>query len=202
MTELIGLTGRKFAGKDTLARMLIEEGAERGLRVVRAAFADKMKVSAARALGFRGTEEQCVAEMDALKQDGSYLTVSVLSSVTGTSARRVSGREYLQWFGTEAHRDVFGPDFWVDALLPLSLDWDKPFEADLIVVTDVRFESEAERIRELGGRIFRVVRGGPVDGDEHVSEAGIADEYVTGDVDNSGPLSDLRFRAAFLLTRW
>jgi len=31
----------------------------------------------------------------------------------------ITGRQALQRYGTEGHRDVFGEDFWVDALLPV-----------------------------------------------------------------------------------
>lgn len=198
MTELLGLAGRKVAGKDTFARLLIEEGERQGIRVVRAAFADKMKVSAARSLGYLGSPEECVAEMDALKE-GGYLAVMVPGTVE--VARRVSGREFLQWFGTEGHRDVFGQDFWVDALLPLGVGrWEARFEGvDLIVVSDCRFVSEAERVRSLGGRILRIGRDLLDDGDQHASEAGLPVEYIHEAVDNNGTIEDLRLAAAYWL---
>lgn len=197
MTELLGLAGRKFAGKDTLARLLIEEGERRGIKVVRAAFADKLKVSAARALGLLDEgDAYCVRLMDHLKEHGQ-ITVK-LDAVRTLS---LSGREYLQWFGTEAHRDVFGSDFWVDALLPLGPGvWEARFEgADLVVVSDCRFASEAERVRSLGGKILRVDRDLPDDGDRHASEAGLPSEFIYETVDNIGSLADLRVAAAYWL---
>jgi hypothetical protein len=39
-------------------------------------------------------------------------------------------RTYLQRYGTEAHRDVFGQQFWVDATLPLDFDHTDRFVVD------------------------------------------------------------------------
>ena len=205
--KLLGLAGRKFAGKDTFAKLLIEEGEKEGINVVRAAFADKLKVSAATLLGYRSTEvalgqgraltdTECVAVMDVLKEAGR-----IRIDPRGDNCWvEISGREFLQWFGTEAHRDVFGADFWVDALLPYN-DWREGFKgADLVVVSDVRFESEAARVYELGGRVFEVVRDLPDDGDQHASEAGLPDEYIADAVRNDGTVEDLgRLARSWLL---
>lgn len=199
MTALLGLSGRKFAGKDTFARLLIEEGERRGIRVVRAAFVDKLKVSAARSLGFRGNDQECVTLMDNFKESGR---VTVAYS-DGDDPAWFSGRRYLQWVGTEAHRDVFGPDFWVDALLPLVPGvWEARFEGvDLVVVSDCRFANEAERVRSLGGKILRIDRDLPDDGDEHASEVGLPSEFIYEAVDNNGTLDELRLAAAYWLPR-
>ena len=57
--------------------------------------------------------------------------------------------------GTEAGRDVHGIDVWVD----------RPFDAlsalahaQPVVITDVRFDNEARRLRSVGGRLGRVRR--------------------------------------------
>lgn len=209
MTELLGLAGRKFAGKDTFARLLIEEGERRGIRVVRVAFADKLKVSAARALGLAalsdswrtvrfldGSDTAAVAMMDRLKEGGR-----IIVECADDLRWSFSGREFLQWYGTEAHRDVFGPDFWVDALLPLVPGvWEARYEGvDLVVVSDCRFVSEAERIRSLGGKILRIDRDLPDDGDQHASEVPLPTEFIYEAVANDGSLADLEVAAAYWL---
>ena len=60
------------------------------------------------------------------------------------------GRYVLQWMGTDACRSVYGP-VWVNALK-------REIQADThhaIVVSDVRFQNEADMIRSLGGVIAR-----------------------------------------------
>jgi hypothetical protein len=76
-------------------------------------------------------------------------------------------RQFLQRYGTESHRDVFGEDFWVDQTLPT----DGYYPGRKIVVTDVRFDNEYNRIKELNGVVVRVYREGIEPGiDPHPSE--------------------------------
>ncbi len=107
---------------------------------------------------------------------------------------------YLQSSGTEAHRDVFGLDFWIDATLPR---WDGMGHTeegifgldqgrDLLFITDVRFANEAERIKEWGGEIWHVVRDSVNEGDMHASEQTLPEEYIDMTIDNNGSLRDLR----------
>lgn len=133
----------------------------------------------------------------------------------------ISGREYLQLFGTEAHRDVFGSDFWVDALLPLGYEgnpsvwipnidrplwyrnfrWQDPegttggHPAEVCLITDCRFDNEAQRIGDLGGQIWRIERDGSGAGsagkEGHASEQALPGESINLIIDNNGSLSDL-----------
>lgn len=177
--RIIGLTGQARAGKDTVAGMLIEHLAD--CHVIREGFADALKLSAARALGFDGSLEECIAFCDTLKTSGSVLT----TTVHGT--RRVSGREFLQRYGTESHRDVFGSDFWIEAVVYEGRD-----DCDVLLVSDVRFENEAERIRSRGGEIWRVTRPALSATSSHSSEAGLPDRLVDREISNTGTLDDLR----------
>ena len=58
------------------------------------------------------------------------------------------------------------------------------FHKDRIVIDDVRFPNEAEMIRARGGKIWRLSRKGfEPSGDSHVSEAGLPDELIDGEVE-------------------
>lgn len=199
MTVLIGLCGRRGGGKDTACDFIRGWGADRGLTVARRSFADKLKLSAMTALGFVVEESDAVILADALKEMGEITTCIPDQSVLYT----ISGRKFLQLYGTEAHRDVFGPNFWVDALLPLSAEaprgandfpaWSDNFRAgdssaDIAVIADVRFDNEATRIRELGGVVCSVERPGG-EKDVHSSEAGISRDLIDWTLDNSGSLA-------------
>lgn len=169
---LIGLHGKKQAGKDTVfdrAEWLMRDV----LRVERASFADPMYASAAASLGVT------VADLRTWKTDP---TVRVrVTQPAPFEARRtladLSIREYLQNYGTEAHRDVFGPNFWVDNV---RLD---DHEGRIVMVTDVRFENEAVAVIEAGGVVVRVL-GPEAEGDAHASEAPLNDALVWGTIDN------------------
>ena len=162
---LIGMTGRATAGKDTVFRRLRAMLPE--TEVVRASFADALYDSAAAALGV--TRE----ELALWKNDASVvIQVRDFSRPGGRIETELTVREYLQRYGTEAHREVFGEDFWVKAL-------DLSHAERLVVVTDVRFENEAAHIREHGGKIVRVVgteetESAPI---VHPSEAGVSNPW-------------------------
>jgi hypothetical protein len=137
---IVGLAGFKGSGKDTVAAYLIKEhGFERK------AFADPLKRSVAALFDIP------FADVDKYKND-DYIGVEIrqISEVV----KFLSFREILQRYGTEAHRDVFGQDFWLDYTLPVQ----GFYPGRAIVVTDVRFRNEAERVRELGGFMWFVDR--------------------------------------------
>lgn len=179
---LIGLHGRAQAGKDTAANFIESWAMEQKKPFSRKSFAEPLKVSAARALGFEGEPFECVEFCNDLKfaarvkieWDNDALAKSV-SPTTSWEGWEISGREYLQLFGTEAHRDVFGMNFWVDVCLPDG-NYDGP---EIAVVTDVRFPNEAERIHDLGGEVWQVVRPSLGEAsDAHASEVPLPYEQV------------------------
>ncbi len=90
-------------------------------------------------------------------------------------------RELMQRYGTEAHRGIFGDDFWLD-------QWRDYVDAhqDVIVVnTSVRFENEARAILERGGEVWHI--DGPQDAGAggHESEQRLPDELITRVIDNT-----------------
>lgn len=192
---IIGLHGKARSGKDTACEFIREWGAERHFFVERDAFADRLKKSAAHSLGvFENELEFC----NTLKTEGAIrIQFPGASKFHPNKAVNngwtITGREYLQWYGTEAHREVFGTDFWVNAL----------FEAprqniDFLVITDVRFDNEAIAIKDRGGEVWEITRPGSGAGD-HASEQPISGLLVDGRIDNSGSLEDLRDRVYELM---
>jgi hypothetical protein len=99
----------------------------------------------------------------------------------------MNGRELLQRYGTEAHRDVFGSDFWVDMALPLATD----HEDKILVVTDMRFPNEVARVKELKGQTWKIIRETSSLHKDHASEQNLDDE-IDVFVNNTGTIDDLR----------
>jgi hypothetical protein len=180
---LIGLSGYARSGKDT-AFGFIQEYYGLAHQI---SFAEKLKVSAARALGFDGTAAECVDWCNDLKTHG-YVTVDFRSD-SGEKQRgwTIEGREYLQYYGTEAHRDVFDQDFWVKNAFPSD-----NHENTIWVVTDVRFPNEAEYIREIGGKVWYIDRPSVAPANEHASEIKLPDNLIDYTIGNYGTLVEFQ----------
>lgn len=186
---VVGLAGHAGAGKDEVARIIAELRPDWIVR--RDAFADRLKVSAARALGYSCSDQEAIEIMNHIKECGWIETDS------RDYATKVCGRTFLQLYGTEAHRDVFGEDFWVDQVLPNSCAgfFGREDAFDLLVVTDVRFPNEVAR-----GLVWLVDRPSvtPKDGDPDHRSSVIPDHDLV--VDNSGDLDHLRDEVRVALT--
>lgn len=194
--NLIGINGFKTSGKDT-AFGFVRDLAERdGESAVRLAFADKLKVLAGLTLSVDALSEEGLKQsMDGFKEYGE-LVVKPSEGRCG-SHFTITGRQYLQNLGAEA-RKVFGDSFWVDQVLPrevieeLADDLDWP---EWVCVTDVRYPNEAQRVLDLGGEVWEVVRPG-LESDGHSSETPLPRDLVTLTLLNDGTLDDLKLKVA------
>lgn len=193
---VIGLAGPARSGKNTVAS-IIEDILE--VPVEQDAFANRLKVSAARSLGF---DFESLSEYldwaDTFKEEGSIVVevMDVNEEPYMRPIKTITGREFLQFYGTEAHRELFGTDFWVEKLAD-------SLHPDLVtVVTDVRFDNEAELIKRLGGLMMRVTRE-QVDAlpGDHASEVPISDSLIDYEIDNSGTMDDLISRVNWILRK-
>lgn len=167
---LIGLHGKKQAGKDTVyARAAhLMDGV---LPVDRVSFADLLYRSAAASLGVS------VPDLGRWKTD-PRVKVYVGDEHGAFVTHQQTIREYLQRYGTEAHREVFGTDFWVNAVDLSNHD------GRIVMVTDVRFENEAQAVRRAGGYVFRVLGPDVGDEDDHASERPLAPWFLDGNIVN------------------
>lgn len=167
MTRIIGFCGRKYSGKDSAAKAILD----RYPAAERFAFASEIKRIAQRVYGF--TRRQT---------DGD------LKEVVDTRWG-ITPREVMQRIGTEMGRSIH-EDTWVR----YALDNEIPSSgADIAVLTDVRFDNEAKAIRARGGTVIRIVRPGlprgPFSG--HPSETGIDLLEVDHEIVNDGSIADL-----------
>lgn len=129
---IIGLTGRARSGKDTFCQLLKE--ADSRILVDRIAFADALKQDLARASG-------------------------IPTSLASIDKER--WRPVWQLWGTEIMRHYHGPDYWVKRAMAEidKAEWPSHgYIAHVMVITDVRFNSEAKAIKDRGGHIIRIER--------------------------------------------
>ena len=170
--KLIGLAGKAGVGKDTVADYLWEkEGA------IKIAFADALRAAGAAIFG--------LGPCNFLDRDLKEVEIEYW----GMTPRRM-----LQLLGTEATKPVFGDNIWLKRWF---LSYSAVRDTDHVVVPDVRFDVEADAIRNLGGTIIHIVRpGAGLSGaaGEHSSEAGI--ELRNGDMylSNRGSVEELRHK--------
>jgi dephospho-CoA kinase len=186
---IIGICGAKRSGKNTFAE-LIERELEQ-YTTTQASWADLVKQSAYYALGISKDKDYSGFHnvwADGFKQDHK---INIVNSI-GETIHTVTGREFLQLYGTEAHRDLFSENFWVDAL------WDKNdfSKFDFVFITDCRFDNEAESVKERGGIIVKVKNQQAESfSDTHDSESGISDSLVDIVIQNNGSLEELKTKA-------
>jgi hypothetical protein len=166
--RIIGFSGRKYNGKDTAAKQLINDG------YTPMSFAEPIKDVAKMLFGFsenqvNGTQKE---ELD------------VRWNTTPRAA--------LQFIGTEVFREQIqkllpeiGADFWVKSLenrIPSNTN---------VVITDVRFPNEVAMIHRLGGKVIRVRRALAENPDTHISEQHIDLLDADYDIDNNGTVEEL-----------
>lgn len=176
---IIGLAGNMQVGKDTVADYLVEN-----YGFVKVGFSDKL-YEAVCAL-FNITLEEALE----YKQRNIIVNIQELNPITEHNDFRGSlgeftWREFLQRFGTEMGRNVFGQAFWTRQLLS-SLTPTQNY-----VVRDVRFNNEALGLLTVpDSYIWQITRPG-YEGDAHASEQGINERYIGLKLWNNGTLGHL-----------
>lgn len=165
------MNGLKGAGKDTVGDYLVEE-----YGYVRAKFAALLYASVAALF------DTTVEKLDSWKNDPECKVELIGGDGVTTS---LTLRGFLQRYGTEAHRDIFGTDFWVEALT-------KQLNPTVrYVITDARFDNELQAVRYQGGRNICVTRPGTDTGDSHASEAAPNPDLIDALLLNNGTIEDL-----------
>ena len=170
---VIGIAGWARSGKDTIADYLVEK---KGYKKV--SFSTPMKEAMYR-LNPRITVNEVV---------NTPLRVGVdVYDWEGLKERSPDVRGLLQRFGTEVGREMFDENFWVDYALNSIPDGEKA------VIADVRYPNEADAIKALGGKVFRVVRQGVGPANEHASEHALSGYKFDGEFNNDGTISSLYY---------
>jgi len=133
---IIGFCGYAGSGKDTAAAVCVATSLFR-----RRAFANKLK--------------NLLGHLNPFYQEIQETHLRLLARMEWEDMKRKYPcvRRELVRTG-EAHRKLFGEDFWVDACLPP----DESYEGQYIAVSDVRYPNEVARIKSLGGEVWYIDR--------------------------------------------
>lgn len=183
--RLLALSGKRFAGKDTVAGVVCALAAERGLAVACFAFADESKRAFAASLGGAVSVER-------LRSDRAYKEAWRPRLTEFTTA--ALARDPLVFCRAVAERAAgrSGPSIVSDLRLPAELAYLRGrFDVWLVRVS----RSSSERARSGWVRSPAV--------DEHYTETALDDpSYWDEELDNSGELGALREQVARRLGVW
>lgn len=95
-------------------------------------------------------------------------------------------REWLQRYGTEENRDVYGDDCWVRVTYGWLRLLKQFYGFGKIVIPDVRFHNEADMIHAMGGKIIQLYHGDreyPLDGTEAADHPSESEMDTYGEID-------------------
>jgi len=129
--KLVGLSGKKRSGKDTVYAVAGELLQKQNLKTGRVAFADPLKHEVSQITGF---------------------------NIEFLEKHKEEIRPLLQVWGADFRRKFFGADYWISKMKPIIEQSDGFY--DVLFVTDCRYRNELEFIREHGGHLVNVERRG------------------------------------------
>jgi hypothetical protein len=180
---IIAFTGPSLGGKSTAAKYL---KSRYGARIERIRFADPLKAM------LRGFLETVGIDTDTIER----MIEGDLKEVPSEHLGGRSPRHAMRTLGTEWGREDMGDALWVDA-------WAGRTRravgiGQTVVVEDLRFANEADKIKEHGGYIVALLGRGNFAGG-HASENGEAVDKADRVFVNKGELADLY---AFLDRLW
>lgn len=165
---LIAFTGKAHSGKTTAAQFLLRAGYER------------------------------VSFADPIKQMVRCLTPTTDKHAAPPAFGGKTLRELYQTLGTDWGRNMVDPNIWVslgrERIQSLLLDTCEGINKG-VVIDDLRFDNEAELVRDLGGLVIRVEREG-AELMSHESERGVSPSLVSAILRNDRTAADLHAAVA------
>lgn len=209
MKTLILLHGKKRSGKDQFAKYLKKY--DNRVRSVALAAPIKQILATTFNIPLGHLEDY---------KDGGFALLHGLPTdgdIDGGDYQMQTYREILQRFGTEAMQETFGVDVWIRQATKAIDKWFK--HTDIVVVTDVRFDIELHMLSTYyhngwdaevphgtasdDVRVIKVILTRDflhlLEGDKHISEAGLDLRLFDVMIENNGSLEDLEDQATLLL---
>lgn len=172
-THIIALTGYAGTGKDTVGDLLVTHCGFRKL-----AFADALRAEVSEAFGIdvadlvhRSTKDVPTGALRLRGAPAAFVgslmySAAVDALTTGTVVNfdldtPRSPRQIMQWWGTE-YRRLREPNYWARIVTERIAYAIRQHERRF-VITDCRFQNEADCVRDMGGQIWKIKRPG-IDG--------------------------------------
>lgn len=202
MSKIIGLYGKKGVGKDTAAEYFLDQ------EWAHVKFARPLKDMVARAFGIPIAYLEKPDFKDKEFPERFYPSNSTLGRLINElgkgryalhkrEKRRAikaildkgfsTPREILQAVGTDIARNICSETYWIDKTRETIQSW--VVRKESVIISDVRFQNEADLIREFGGQVFEITRNTEKSEDNHISENISIDS--DGKICNNGSIEDL-----------
>ena len=166
---IIGISGKKRSGKDTVYELIRMLKQGDGVYPLRAAFGDQIKEEVAGVTG---------VDLDHIEEHKERF------------------RPMLQWWGADFRRHYKGENYWLDKMLA---KMKTITGKEVLVITDVRYPNEAELVKEAGGIMIRVDRKTGLEdahGSENLLDSFEGFDYR---ISNNGTLFDLREKVSHIV---
>lgn len=177
--SLVGLTGPAGCGKDTVADLL-----ERHHHFAKIALADPLKRGLEAMFGWQRHQWLNRNWKEAVDPDLGF-----------------SPRKAMQTLGTEWGRGM-NDELWIKVCTRQTkklMDMSMLHQYNGVVVSDIRFENEADMIRQQGGVVIHLTRQNIANVRHHTSENGIEFDRKDFLVHNNGPIDDTMTRIRWTL---
>lgn len=161
---IIAFAGKAGAGKDTAASFIKNDNID---NVEVFAFAEPIKAASKILFNFSDDQLHCPVKKEELDDRWNK-----------------TPRQIFQWLGTDVIRKHIRDDFFLINMKNRITE----SKCNVIIITDVRFTNESKFIKDLGGKIFKIVRPGgkTTKYNDHPTENGIPDEYIDDIITNDG----------------
>ena len=197
--KLIGICGPARAGKDTFARNIAGAVMEsnnpdyQDWVIAMESFASPIKSMVAMLLDFSGYCDIMNPSTVAPFLDGDRKE-EVLDRIGK------SPRELMQTLGTDWGRKMIDDDIWLNNLKNRITQYGEVakhgHQGAFVLVTDVRFDNEAEMIKHAGGTIVKITTDRETDDVvSHESEGGVSDCLIDTVIENNGELEEFELQA-------
>jgi len=170
---IVGFSGPAGAGKDDAAKIVVDVLQKSGISAAQYSFAMPLKEVCAFVFGMTPEE----------------MSDRKIKEEVGRFTYGMTNRKVMQLVGTESFRQIFNENIWVDfAERAISR-----MGVDVIVISDVRFENEAEWVKR-NGFLFHIDPEGregfeKIGESSHSSEAGYS-TTPTSIIENKGTLGE------------
>jgi hypothetical protein len=137
---IYGIIGSIGSGKDTVARILVEEYSYQKI-----SFADTLKDVLSVIFGWERYRLDGLTREDRIWRETPDLWWSQKLGIVDFSPRKA-----MQTIGTDLFRDHFSDNIWICSLMC-------KIKSGNVVVPDVRFQNEFDAIKNQGGEIIHVI---------------------------------------------
>lgn len=162
---IIGISGKIGSGKDLAGKIIQYLTCGMALPIAETKLADifnnpaYLRASSWKIKKYAGKLKQITSLLTGIPVEAleePEVKNSYLSPEWAKDGKLLTVRELLQKLGTDALRNVIHPNIHVNALFADYITVDK--KVPNWIITDVRFENEAEAIKERGGLLIRIER--------------------------------------------